>query len=194
MPPRYTTLDGPYAGRTKSCGLAAHTAEVKIVDENRREVPRGTIGEVAAKGPMIMLGYWNRPRETAAVLQEICTYFPYPIKVWLNGHERGVIGGQRQVLALTHPGSSEELDGQLHERVVVGAGGLQQLGRRRVVKEAGQGFVGDGHVGGQHWDHGGRVGDLPFEQSGEEPTQRAEPVLDGVAMQPRRRVRAGRRV
>jgi len=70
LPPRYTTLDGPYAGRIKSCGQAAHTAEMKIVDENRREVPRGTIGEVAAKGPMIMLGYWNKPQETAAVLQD----------------------------------------------------------------------------------------------------------------------------
>jgi long-chain acyl-CoA synthetase len=57
LPPRYTALEGPYAGRIKSCGLAAHTAELKIVDENRKEVPRGTPGEVAAKGPMIMLGY-----------------------------------------------------------------------------------------------------------------------------------------
>ena len=70
LPPRYATLDGPYAGRLKSCGQAAHTAEVKIVDENRQEVPRGTIGEVAAKGPMIMLGYWNKPQETAAVLSD----------------------------------------------------------------------------------------------------------------------------
>jgi non-ribosomal peptide synthetase component E (peptide arylation enzyme) len=31
--------------------------ELEIVDENRKEVPRGTPGEVAAKGPMIMLGY-----------------------------------------------------------------------------------------------------------------------------------------
>jgi long-chain acyl-CoA synthetase len=70
LPPRYTTLDGPYAGRIKSCGLAAHTAELKIVDDNRKEVPRGTTGEVAARGPMIMLGYWNKPGETAAVLQD----------------------------------------------------------------------------------------------------------------------------
>jgi acyl-CoA synthetase (AMP-forming)/AMP-acid ligase II len=70
LPPRYTTLDGPYAGRLKSCGQAAHTAELKIVDENRQEVPRGTVGEVAGKGPMIMLGYWNKPEETAAVLHD----------------------------------------------------------------------------------------------------------------------------
>jgi long-chain acyl-CoA synthetase len=70
LPPRYTTLDGPYAGRIKSCGQAELTAELKIVDENRREVPRGTVGEVAARGPMIMLGYWNKPEETVAVLQD----------------------------------------------------------------------------------------------------------------------------
>ena len=70
LPARYTTLDGPYAGHLKSCGHAAHTAEVKIVDENRQEVPPGTVGEVAAKGPMIMLGYWNKPEATAAVLQD----------------------------------------------------------------------------------------------------------------------------
>jgi long-chain acyl-CoA synthetase len=69
-PPRYTAVEGPYAGHLKSCGQAAHTAELKIVDENRNEVPRGTIGEVAAKGPMIMMGYWKKPRETAAVLQD----------------------------------------------------------------------------------------------------------------------------
>jgi acyl-CoA synthetase (AMP-forming)/AMP-acid ligase II len=70
LPPRYTTLEGPYAGRIKSCGQAELTAELKIVDEKRTELPRGTIGEVAARGPMIMLGYWNKPRETAAVLQD----------------------------------------------------------------------------------------------------------------------------
>jgi acyl-CoA synthetase (AMP-forming)/AMP-acid ligase II len=70
LPPRYTTVEGPYAGRIKSCGQAQLTVELKIVDENRQEVPRGTIGEVAARGPMIMLGYWNKPEETAAVLQD----------------------------------------------------------------------------------------------------------------------------
>ena len=54
------------------------------------------------------------------------------------------VGGQRQVLALAHTGSGEELDREPHERVVVGTGGLQQLGRRGVVEEPGQGFVGIG--------------------------------------------------
>jgi long-chain acyl-CoA synthetase len=70
LPPRYTTLEGPYAGRLKSCGQAQLTTDLKIVDEKRKELPRGTIGEIAARGPTIMLGYWNMPEQTAAALQD----------------------------------------------------------------------------------------------------------------------------
>jgi acyl-CoA synthetase (AMP-forming)/AMP-acid ligase II len=77
LPPRYTTLEGPHAGRIKSCGQAQLTVELKIVDEKRQAVPRGTIGEVAARGPMIMLGYWNKPEETAAVLGGECLLAGY---------------------------------------------------------------------------------------------------------------------
>ena len=69
LDPRYTTLDGPLAGRLKSCGQAALTCEVKVVDANRKEVPRGTAGELAIRGANIMKGYWNKPDETAAVLE-----------------------------------------------------------------------------------------------------------------------------
>jgi len=69
LDPRYTTLSGPYAGRLKSCGQAALTCEIKVVDASRREVPRGTAGELAIRGPNIMKGYWNKPDETAAVLE-----------------------------------------------------------------------------------------------------------------------------
>lgn len=53
----------------RSAGRAVPIAEVKIVDENDNEVPRGTVGEVAARGPHVMLGYWNRPEETAKALR-----------------------------------------------------------------------------------------------------------------------------
>ncbi|WP_421998387.1 acyl-CoA synthetase [Reyranella sp.] len=70
LDPRYTTLDGPFAGRLKSCGQAALACQVRIVDADRREVPRGTTGELAVRGPNIMKGYWNKPEETAAVLED----------------------------------------------------------------------------------------------------------------------------
>ena len=70
LDPRYTTLSGPHAGRLKSCGQAGLTCEVKIVDADRKEVPRGTTGELATRGANIMKGYWNKPDATAAVLED----------------------------------------------------------------------------------------------------------------------------
>ena len=69
LDPRYTTLDGPFAGKLKSCGKVALGCEVKVVDSDRNEVPRGTAGELAIRGANIMKGYWNKPAETAAVLE-----------------------------------------------------------------------------------------------------------------------------
>jgi long-chain acyl-CoA synthetase len=70
LDPKYTTLSGPFAGRLKSCGQVALSCEVKIVDADRKEVPRGTAGELAVRGANIMKGYWNKPDETAAVLED----------------------------------------------------------------------------------------------------------------------------
>ena len=70
LDPKYTTLSGPFAGRLKSCGQAALSCEVKVVDADRKEVPRGTTGELAVRGANIMTGYWNKPDETAAVLED----------------------------------------------------------------------------------------------------------------------------
>ena len=53
----------------RSAGRAVPYAEVRIVDAEDREVPRGTVGEIVARGPHVMLGYWNRPEETAAALR-----------------------------------------------------------------------------------------------------------------------------
>ncbi|BBY75350.1 fatty-acid--CoA ligase [Mycolicibacterium parafortuitum] len=53
----------------RSAGRAVPIAEVKVVDEDDNEVPPGTVGEVAARGPHVMLGYWNRPEETTQALR-----------------------------------------------------------------------------------------------------------------------------
>ena len=52
-----------------SAGRAAPHTEVMIVDENDHEVPRGTVGEVVVRGGATMVGYWNRPKETAEALR-----------------------------------------------------------------------------------------------------------------------------
>ncbi|MCU1413071.1 MAG: putative 4-coumarate--CoA ligase 2 2 (4-coumaroyl-CoA synthase 2) [Microbacteriaceae bacterium] len=53
----------------RSAGRAAPHTEVKVVDENDVEVPRGTVGEVVARGGATMSGYWKRPDDTAEALR-----------------------------------------------------------------------------------------------------------------------------
>jgi acyl-CoA synthetase (AMP-forming)/AMP-acid ligase II len=56
--------------RIRSCGRAVPGAQVRVVDAEGRALPAGTIGEIAVRGPNVMLGYWNKPVETAAALRE----------------------------------------------------------------------------------------------------------------------------
>jgi acyl-CoA synthetase (AMP-forming)/AMP-acid ligase II len=53
----------------RSAGRAAPYAEVKIVDDLDREVPRGTVGEIVAAGEHVMLGYWKQPEATAEAVR-----------------------------------------------------------------------------------------------------------------------------
>ena len=54
--------------RRGSIGLPVPSTEVSIRDEEGREVPLGTAGELCVRGPQVMKGYWNRPEETAEVM------------------------------------------------------------------------------------------------------------------------------
>ena len=49
-------------------GLPLPSTIISIRDDNGNEVPLGEAGEICAKGPQVMAGYWNRPEETAKVM------------------------------------------------------------------------------------------------------------------------------
>jgi long-chain acyl-CoA synthetase len=53
---------------TGSIGLPMPSTYISIRDDDGREVPFGEAGEICAKGPQVMPGYWNRPDETAKVM------------------------------------------------------------------------------------------------------------------------------
>jgi long-chain acyl-CoA synthetase len=52
-----------------SCGVPYPRTEVRIVDPEDNDVPPGEIGELIARGPQIMTGYWGRPDATAETLR-----------------------------------------------------------------------------------------------------------------------------
>jgi long-chain acyl-CoA synthetase len=70
MDARFTVLDGPNAGRLRSCGQAVPSVELRVVDADGVEVPRGSVGELAVRGPTVMQGYWNQPEATAVALRD----------------------------------------------------------------------------------------------------------------------------
>ena len=49
-------------------GLPMPNTDLRLLDDDGNEVPLGTPGEIAIKGPQVMAGYWQRPDETAKVM------------------------------------------------------------------------------------------------------------------------------
>ena len=65
--PALTMLDHQdhLEGRLESCGRPLPSVDLRIVDSALKDVPTGQVGEVLARGPSVMLGYWNQPALTA---------------------------------------------------------------------------------------------------------------------------------
>jgi len=59
-----TTTDDPIERRVSTVGRAMPHVEIKIVDAEGHIVPRGTPGELLARGYLVMLGYWDDAEKT----------------------------------------------------------------------------------------------------------------------------------
>ncbi len=65
-----TSIRGPeYALYPTSAGRVIPTHELEIRDEQGAALPEGVDGEIHIRSPYLMLGYWGRPEDTAAVLK-----------------------------------------------------------------------------------------------------------------------------
>ena len=53
-----------------SCGKGFFHLEIRIVDDNGRDVPMGDVGELIIKGPNVMLGYWKNPEATRETIRD----------------------------------------------------------------------------------------------------------------------------
>jgi len=66
-------IDG--SGKMGSVGMPVPSTEVRIVDDSGNVLPVGQEGEIQVKGPQVMLGYYNKPEETANTIRNgwLCT-------------------------------------------------------------------------------------------------------------------------
>lgn len=67
--------------RIGTIGLPLPNTEVKIIDDEGNELPNGEKGELCIKGPQVMKGYWNKPKETNDVM----------LGEWLKTGDIGII-------------------------------------------------------------------------------------------------------
>ncbi|WP_445428753.1 long-chain-fatty-acid--CoA ligase FadD [Alishewanella sp. HL-SH05] len=57
-----------------SIGLPAPSTDIRLIDDNGNDVALGESGEMLVRGPQVMLGYLNRPEETAKTIKEEWLY------------------------------------------------------------------------------------------------------------------------
>lgn len=78
-----------------SVGKPLPCIDVRIVDDDDREVPRGAVGEVVANGETLMSGYWNDPERTMEAMK--------PIRMRMGEREnRGMGEAVSPTLPLSH--------------------------------------------------------------------------------------------
>jgi long-chain acyl-CoA synthetase len=72
LPPQEHVADGPpeKVRRLLSCGRELIGVQVRVVNERGQDVKPDEVGEIIAKGPNIMVGYWHKPQETAEALRD----------------------------------------------------------------------------------------------------------------------------
>ncbi|MEU6897216.1 fatty acyl-CoA synthetase [Streptomyces virginiae] len=117
------TVLGPreHEGRMDSCGRPVRHVEAKVVDEDGKDVPDGTAGEVVYRSPQLCLGYWNDPAATERAfrdgwfrsgdlaVRDAEGYFTVVDRVKDVINSGGVLVASRQVedVLYTHPGVAE---------------------------------------------------------------------------------------
>lgn len=80
-------LSNSYEGERRAghVGLPLPGVEMRLVDNDNREVEAGTQGEIQIKGKSVFLEYWNKPEATQAAFTEDAWFKTGDIAVWNDG-------------------------------------------------------------------------------------------------------------
>lgn len=62
-------IPGKGSRKIGSVGVPVPGVEIKIFDDDDRELPQGEIGEIVVRGPNVMKGYYNDPESTAEAMR-----------------------------------------------------------------------------------------------------------------------------
>jgi fatty-acyl-CoA synthase len=65
-----TSIDADMVTRTETVGTMIPHCEGRVIDDEGELVPLGATGQYCARGPGVMLGYWNQPEATAAAVRD----------------------------------------------------------------------------------------------------------------------------
>jgi long-chain acyl-CoA synthetase len=69
LPSADHAVEGPSSHRLRSAGIPVPQVELAVLDGDGDRLPPGQIGEICARGPMVMNGYWRKPDETSHALR-----------------------------------------------------------------------------------------------------------------------------
>ncbi len=87
--------------RRGTIGTALPETEIRIVDDSGDEAPQGSPGELLARGPQVMIGYWQRPKATAEVLDEDGWFRTGDIAIRLDGGYYKIVDRKKDLIIVS---------------------------------------------------------------------------------------------
>ena len=125
--PVLTCNRGDITEWTGTIGLPLPSTEIAIRGDDNNDVPMGERGEICARGPQVMPGYWNRPEETAAVMTPDGFFRTGDIGIMDNQGRVTIVDRKKDMISVSglkvFPNEVEDvamLQGGLRECAVVG--------------------------------------------------------------------------
>lgn len=93
-----SSLDDSDALQAETVGQVLPGVEVKVVDDQRRELPQGEVGELVVRVDSVMKGYYKAPEATAEVLDEDGWYYTGDLaSIDSNGYVR-IVGRKKDMI------------------------------------------------------------------------------------------------